>query len=313
MRIVFMGTPEPAANILAALLKTEHQIVGVVTQPDRPYGRGLRITVSPVKEVAREKSIPLMQPNKISDGALASWIKNLKADSLIVVAYGKILPAEILSLPKYGALNVHASLLPKYRGAAPIQWALLNGEKESGVTIMKIDAQLDTGDILLQEKVTVLEEDNAGTLAAKIFAAGEKLLLTALAAVERGTAQYVKQNNAFASYAPSLTKESGEIDWKKTAMEVHNRIRALVTWPGAHTFFRQKQLKILASKLQVPVLAASGQPGEIIQIIKQLGFVVACGSGNLLITSVQLEGKKRMSAGDFVNGHDVEIGETLPN
>ena len=327
MRIIFMGTPEPAAKVLQDLISSHHEIVCVVTQPDRPKGRGRKIAFPAVKEVALKHNLPLEQPEKVNPSTqlginaersrgiknnkvFVSLLKSFKPDVIVVVAYGKILPKEILDIPKNGCLNVHASLLPKYRGAAPIQWALLNGEKETGVTIMWLDEGLDTGPIVLQTKVKIEEQDDSITLLKKVFDKGGPLLLKALEQVESGRIQYIQQNNAQATYAPMIQKESGELDFKKSATEVLSRIRALVPWPGAHTFRAEKLLKIWRAESQA---GPKDLPGKIVEIIKNVGFVVATGEGNLLVLEVQSEGKKRISAYDYVIGHDVKIGEILPN
>lgn len=315
MRIVFFGTPEPAAEILRSLIEAKHEILCVVTQPDRPKGRGQKVGFSPVKEIALKHALPLEQPESVKNNPVFSiLLESLKPDIGVVVAYGKILPREILEIPKHGFINVHASLLPKYRGAAPVQWALLKGENETGVTIFKLTELLDAGPILLQEKIKTEEEDTAETLSEKLFAEGKELLLEALKRVEEGKARFLPQNEAAATFAPSLTKESGEIDWKKSAREIYDRVRALVSWPAAHTFCRGKRLKILKAKIcPVDLTTTSKLPGTVVGILKSEGFIVAAGQGNLLVLEVQPEAGKRMKAYDFIIGHDVKIGETLPN
>jgi len=314
MKIVFMGTPEPAAQLLADLIAAKQEIVCVVTQPDRPKGRGQKITFPPVKDVALKHGLSIEQPEKLKVGSFISLIESLRPDIIVVVAYGKILPKEILDIPQYGCLNVHASLLPKYRGAAPMQWALLNGEKETGVTVMRLDQFLDTGDIILQKKIAIEENDDVLVLSKKIFSVGSKLLVKALKQINEGQVKYLQQNNAEATNAPLIRKESGEIDWRKTAREIHNRVRAMIPWPVAHTFFREKLLKIWQSEIHIADLETKyKQPGTIVQIVKGIGFIVATGAGHLLVKRVQLEGKKQMGAYEFVIGHDVEVGETLPN
>ena len=315
MKIVFMGTPELAAGVLKELITAKHQLLCVVTQPDRPKGRGQKVAFSPVKESALKNSLPVEQPEKVSgDQVFISLLESLKPDIIVVVAYGKILPKQILAIPKFGCVNLHASLLPKYRGAAPIQWALLNGEKETGITVMKLDERLDTGEIILKGKVLIGEDDNAITLSRKLFDLGSQLLLKALEQIEQGRAEYIPQKEGDATYAPAISKESGEIDWKKSAIEIHNRVRALVPWPGAHTFYKEELLKILKSKSHVIDLETGKKPpGTIVQIVKNAGFIVAAGNGHLLIQEVQPAGKKPMSAYNFVIGHDVKTDETLPN
>ncbi len=315
MKIVFMGTPEQAASILELLISAEHEILCVITQPDRPKGRGQKISFPPVKELALKYALPIEQLEKIKGNQIfISFLASLKPDIIVVVAYGRILPKEILNIPKYGCINVHASLLPKYRGAAPVQWALLNGEKETGVTIMKIEELLDTGEIILQEKIKIEENHNTLTLSEKLFKLGGELLLKVLKQIEQGKAKYTPQNEAQATNAPAITKESGEIDWRKSAIEIHNRVRAMIPWPVAHTFYKEKLLKIWRSELHVADLEIRYKlPGTIVQIIKNVGFIVGTGKGHLLVVEVQPEGKKRMPAYDFAIGHDVKIGETLPS
>jgi methionyl-tRNA formyltransferase len=315
MKIIFFGTPEPAAVILEKLIADGHQIVLAVTQPDRQKGRGLKVAFSPVKEIALKNNLPVEQPEKVKQNPIfRSLLESLKADIAIVVAYGKILPADLLNIPQNGFINVHASLLPKYRGAAPIQWALLNGEKETGVTIMKVIEQLDAGAVIAQERVAIEEKDDAIALSKKIFAAGGELLTRTLKEIEQGKAQPIAQDEKQVCFAPSLTKESGEIDWRKTAAEINNRVRALVPWPVAHTFYQGKMLKIWQAEPQtIDLQKKELAPGQIAAVNKAEGLVVATGQGNLMIGSVQPAGGRQMPAYDYVIGHDVEIGETLPN
>ncbi|MFH1362398.1 MAG: methionyl-tRNA formyltransferase [bacterium] len=312
MRLIFMGTPEPAAKVLQALIAAGHEIAAVVTQPDRPSGRGQKLAFSAVKELALQNNLPLEQPEKIKGNKVfAALIKSLAPEVIVVVAYGKILPREILDIPKFGCLNVHASLLPKYRGAAPVQWALLKGEAETGITIMKLDELLDTGDILLQEKVQISDEDTTQTLLEKLFTKAGPLLLKALEQLEKGSANFIKQKDSDATNAPSIQKEAGELNWQKSSLDLHSRIRAMIPWPGAHTFFKGKLLKIWRAK---PIAAGSkNEPGTILEIVKDQGFVVATANGNLLVLEVQPAGKKRMSAFQFAIGHDVKPGKNLPS
>ncbi len=311
MKIVFFGTPEPAAACLQTLLDAKHQIVGVVTQPDRPRGRGRQIAFSPVKELAIKNNLLIAQPAKVKNNPeFSSWLRSLKAEIAVVVAYGQILPGDILDVPKFGFINLHASLLPKYRGAAPVQWALLNGEKETGVTIMQIDQRLDAGEIIRQEKIAIEEEDNAETLAHRLFAVGKEVLLQAIREIETGKAELRAQVESEATFAPALTKESGELDWRKPAAQINNRIRALVPWPTAHTFFKGKQLKLWRAEV---LPGKEPRPGEILEIVKNSGFIVGTGQGGLLVLEVQIEGKNRILASDFMLGYDVKIGDQIPS
>ena len=312
MRLVFMGTPEPAATVLKALIEAGHEIAAVVTQPDRKKGRGQKLAFSAVKEIALKNNLPVLQPEKVKKNQeLVNQLKELSPEIIVVVAYGKILPIEILELPKHGCLNVHASLLPKYRGAAPVQWAILKGEKETGLTIMKLDELLDTGDIILQEKVKIDDTDTTTTLLEKLFARGSNLLLKTLEKIKDGTASLQKQKDKEATFAPLLDKEAGTIDWQKPSLDIDRRIRAMIPWPGASTYFQGKFLKIWQAK---PVESTgSEKPGTITEIVKNQGFVVKTGKGALLVLEVQLAGKNRVSAFQFAIGHDVKIGESLPN
>jgi methionyl-tRNA formyltransferase len=308
MKIVFFGTPEPAAEILQLLVKQQHNIVGVVSQPDRPQGRGQKVLLTPVKKVAVANQLVLQQPEKVA--AIKDWLRALQPDLAVVVAYGKIVPEDLLTIPRCGFINVHASLLPQYRGAAPIQWALLNGEKETGVTIFKLIKELDAGAIMAQEKAPILLDDDYESLAGKLFVLAAPLLMRVINDVKNGRANFVPQNEGQVTYAPRLTKESGEIDWRKTAAEIHNRVRALVTWPTAHTYCHGKQLKIFHTALDP---GEKNLPGTVGQISREQGIAVATGAGNILIAEVQLAAGKRMSAYNFALGHDLKTGETLPN
>ncbi|MBI5699073.1 methionyl-tRNA formyltransferase [Candidatus Saganbacteria bacterium] len=309
MKIVFMGTPLPAARLLQALIDAEEQIVLAVTQPDRPKGRHLHTSSSPVKELAEKYRIPVETPEKVKDQIFIDRIRSLNPDLIVVAAYGKILPKDLLTIPKYGAINVHASLLPKYRGAAPIQWAVLKGESETGVTVMQVSETLDTGDIILQDKVAIDPEDTAETLLDKVFEVGAQTLLRAIDQIKKGTEKKVPQKEADATYAPLITKESGEIDWKRSATEINNRVRALIPWPTAHTFYKGKMLKIL--KAEPAPVPGKFKPGEVIDIKDD--FIVACGVGSLLLKEVQLEGGKKMTGEQFLRGHRLAIGEMLPS
>jgi methionyl-tRNA formyltransferase len=314
LRIVFFGTPDEAAAILKSLTEENREIIGVVTQPDRPRGRGLSVESSPVKKLALSLGLPVLQPEKLSDKTFEKIFLSLKADIGVVVAYGKIIPKKILEIPKHGFINVHASLLPKYRGAAPIQWALLNGEDETGVTIFKLVEALDAGEVLSSQSIWIGDDDTAGALSKKLFDLGAKLLNDCLNDIERGKVKAVKQNEKLVSFAPKIGKESSVIDWKAPAKNVFNRIRAMNPHPGAHTYYRGKILKILKSEIKIVDLETKHKdPGVIVDIIKGIGFIVATGSGHILIKEVQPAGKKPMKAFDFYLGHRLKSGEVLPS
>lgn len=311
MKIVFMGTPKPAARCLQALFDAEEQIVAVVTQPDRPVGRGQKMTEPPVKQLAKKYHVPIEQPEKVKKNeTFINRIRSYEPDLIVVVAYGKILPKELLEIPKHGSINVHASLLPKYRGAGPIQWAILNGEKETGITVMQIVEELDAGDILLQKKVPIAPDDTSLTLGEKLFDLGAELLIDSIIKIKNGSITRTKQNDHDATQAPLLIKEIGEINFEKPAEHVHNKIRGLIPWPTAHTFYHGKMLKLLKSEI---ILDKKGEPGKVIEIVKNNGFIIGCQDTGLLITEVQLEGKRKMKASEFISGHKLQEHDILPS
>lgn len=312
MKIVFMGTPDHSSKMLEALLDAQEQIVCVVTQLDRPKGRGQKVIASAVKKIAEERHLLVLQPEKVKDKNFISQINSLQPDLIVIVAYGKILPKELLKIPKFGAINVHASLLPKYRGAAPIQWALLNGETETGVTIMQVAELLDSGDIILQRKIEISDDDNAETLTEKLFSTGTQLLLEAIEKIKSGKVERISQKDNEATYAPSLTKESGEIDWKKTNRQIHNRIRAMYPWPGGHTFYKGKRLIILKSSL-VDISEKPKIYGQIVEMIKNKGFIVSASDGGVLISEVKPENSRKMNAYQFAIGHNLKVGDIFPS
>ena len=315
MKIIFFGTPVPAATLLAELIKSKHEIVLVVTQPDRPKGRGQKLALSPVKELALRHGLPVEQPDKVKDNPVfLALLESLNADIAVVAAYGKVLPQALLGLPKFGFINVHASLLPKYRGAAPVQWALLNGERETGITIFRLVEQLDAGPVIAQQKVAIEPADNAQTLLTRLFERSKTLLLKTLGQIEAGQAQCRLQDEAAVTYAPVLTRESGEIDWRKSAEELNNRVRGLVPWPAAHTFYQGKRLQILqAEPYTVDLAGTDRQPGAILHILKGEGFIVATGQSDLLVRVVKPEAGKKMNAYEFAIGHRLKNGEILPS
>jgi len=298
MRVVFLGTPEFAVPSLKALA-SHHEVRAVYTQPDRPKGRGNQVSASPVKVAALELGIEVLQPERIRRpenlAPLAAW----DTEMMVVVGYGQIIPQSIIDLPRYGILNVHASLLPKYRGAAPIQWAIANGESETGITIMQIDAGLDTGAMLLKETVTIDPTETAPELSQRLAPLGAELLLKVLGQIETGTVKGEKQRSEEATLAPILKKEDGLIDWRRSAQEVYDRWRGFNPWPGAYTFFRGQQMAILRAQ---PVKRGSGAAGHIWAERRQ-AFVSCGGTTTLELLEVQLPGKRRMSADSFLNGY----------
>ncbi len=308
MRIVFMGTPEFSVPCLERLVSDGEEVVGVFTQPDKPKGRGYEMAFSPVKECAIKHNIPVFQPKSMKTGEALEILKELNPDLSIVVAYGKILPADILYAPKYNSINIHASLLPRYRGSAPIQWCVINGEKESGVTSMLMDEGIDTGDMLIKDSVEITENMTAGELHDKLSELGAEVLSKTVKALKNGELKPVKQNDDESCYAPMLTKELCPVDFTKSAQEVHNSIRGLSPWPVATAVLDGKKVKIHASVLSQ--FTAQAQAGEIVRADGAL--TVMCGDGKCIdITEIQLEGKKKMSVKDFLLGHKVEIGTIM--
>ena len=295
MRVIFMGTPEFAVPSLKMLYETQ-EIICVVTQPDKPKGRGQKLQASPVKIFAQEKNLPILQPQKIKSPEVVEELKKLRADLIVVVAFGQILSQEILDLPKFGCINVHASLLPKYRGAAPIEWCLINGEKVTGVTTMQMDAGLDTGAMLLKTELQISEEMILPELREKLCTAGAALLAETLKNLE--TIQPIKQDDSLSNYAPMLKKDTGKIDWNKSAREIHNLTRGL--YGGAFTFFNGEKYKIWRTKISAAENLAAGE-------IKISGkkFFVGTGEGVLEILEIQAPNGKKISAADFINGHNL--------
>jgi methionyl-tRNA formyltransferase len=312
MRIIFIGTGEIGLTALHALTKaTEHHVLAVVTQPDRPVGRQLKLAASPIKEAAFKLHLKIYQPEKIGGATSVAQLKYLKPDLIVVAAYGQILTKEILNLPKYGCLNIHASLLPKYRGASPIHAAIAAGEKESGVTIMYMDEGLDTGDILLQDSVVLRRRETTETLHDRLAKIGAEALMKALALVAETRAPRTKQESAKATLTKKLRKEDGHIKWDRPQREIDAHIRAMTSWPSAYAWIPQekdqKMLKIFTTILSN---RAKGKPGEILRVDKH-GVLVAAGVGGLLLREVQLEGKKRMHAAEFARGFNLPVGLVL--
>ncbi len=312
LRIVFMGSPEIAVPSLKAILETSHQVVGVVSQPDKPAGRGRELTPPAVAVFAKGQGLQLHQPEKVRDHpTFLETLKGLKPDVVVIVAYGKILPDEIVRLPPLGCVNVHFSLLPKYRGAAPLQWALINGDEETGVTTFRLNAGVDTGPTLLQKKVMIHEEDNAEILGHRLSLIGAELLVATLDGLSSGNLEALPQNDRMATRAPMLKKEDGLIDWGQKAKIIWGRIRGMNPWPSAFTTWQGKRLKIFAAEpLAEKNHKKSGAPGEVIEINDD-GVQISCGQGVLLIKEVQMEGGKRLSATSFLKGHSLGEGEKL--
>jgi methionyl-tRNA formyltransferase len=309
MNVVFCGTPPFAVPTLTTLVNSGFTVSLVVTQPDKPRGRGLELVFSPVKQAALQFGLPVVQPEKIKNNEqFRSQVSSLAPDAVIVVGYGRIIPQWMIDLPLLGNLNVHASLLPKYRGAAPIQWAIASGESVTGVTTMRIDAGLDTGEILLQKETPILPDDTAETLAPRLADLGAALMIETLHGLQASTLTGRSQDHSKATLAPVLKKEDGLIDFQRTAVEIWNRLRGFQPWPGAYTRFRGKQLQIRAAK-PLPSLSTL-TPGEV--MAENDSFIVGCGNKSALeVTELQLEGKKRMSARDFLHGYRLTPGERL--
>lgn len=307
-----MGTPDFAVGTLEALINSKYEVSAVFTQPDKPKGRGKAVQMTPVKEVAMEHEIPVYQPVKIREEQWIEVLKDLAPDVIVVVAFGQIIPKAILELPKYGCINVHASLLPAYRGAAPIQWAVINGDEKSGVTTMRMDTGLDTGDMILKEEVTLDKKETGGSLFDKLSEVGARLLIRTLEELEDGTAQFEKQPaESTTEYAEMLTKKSGNIDWNKSAAEIECLIRGMNPWPSAYTSWRGKTLKIWAasvySKKEIDEMAV---PGTVVGVTKQ-ALLVQTGDGVLALEELQPEGKKRMPVDAFLRGYPMEAGEMI--
>lgn len=307
-RIVFMGTPHFAISSLQRLVDRKENVVGVVTQPDRPVGRGRRLTPSPIKALTLQLALPLFQPAKVRAEEFLKQLRALSPDLIIVVAFGQILPRPLLDIPPRGCINVHASLLPFYRGAAPINWALINGEQETGVTIMLLDEGIDTGDILLQEAIPILVTDNASSLHDKLAHLGAKLLDKTLDLLAKGALKPVPQDHTKASYAPPLKKEDGCVHWDKSAKEISQQIRGMTPWPGCFTYLHGKLLKMYSVEVSEKDLQTT--PGEILAVSKD-GMEVSTGGGTIILKEIQLEGKKRMAVKDFIKGYRVELGTQL--
>ncbi|MBQ3022858.1 MAG: methionyl-tRNA formyltransferase [Clostridia bacterium] len=306
MRILFMGTPEFAQKSLEALIEDKRDVVCVITQPDKPKGRGYEMAMPEVKVCALRHDIPVYQPETLKDGAILPILEEYNPDIIIVVAYGKILPEYILNFPKYGCVNIHGSLLPKYRGAAPIQRAVIDGEKVSGVTSMYMEKGLDTGDILVKRELPIGETTTAGEYHDALAILGGKVLLETVDALEKGEITPEKQDGSLSTYAHQLSKAEGEINWNNTNEEIYNKVRGLNPWPKAFSFIGKKRFVVDF----VYKSDKSGNAGEVIEANDD-GITVACGKGSVIIKDIKIEGKKMMPVSDFLRGHKVEKGTLL--
>lgn len=306
MRILFMGTPEFAQVSLQTLLDDKRQVVCVITQPDKPKGRGYEMAMSDVKKLALEKNIPVHQPVTLKDGAILPVLEEYRPDIIVVVAYGQILPEYVLNFPKYGCINIHGSLLPKYRGAAPIQRAVIDGEKVSGVTSMYMEKGLDTGDMLIKRELPISHEATAGEYHDALAVLGGSVLLETLDKINEGSLTPEKQNDSLSTYASQLSKAEGEIDWNNTSEAIYNKVRGLNPWPMAYSFIGGKRFTVdFVYKCE-----QSGKPGEVLRADDN-GLIVACGEGSVLIKDIKVEGKKKMSVGDYLRGHTIAEGTLL--
>jgi len=316
MRILFMGTSAFAVPSLERLVASGRKVVGVVTTPDRPSGRGLEIQGPPVKEAAARLGLPVFQPGHTKKETFIKTVEELGVDLIALAAFGQILPKELLEIPKYGCLNVHPSLLPKYRGPAPIQWAVINGEKETGVSIIMLNERMDAGDILMQKTLKIGENETAEALSHRLAALGAGMLDEAIDQVRTGAVHRTPQNDEEATYAPALEKEDGEIDWTLPAHRIHNLVRGLTPWPGTYTYLGTMPLKVIQTSVfadDAPPMVSGmrRRPGKIVARIKRVGWLVYTGEGKLLVHRIQVQGKRVMTVDEFCNGHNVEEGATF--
>lgn len=306
MRIIYMGTPDFAVPTLETLIQSEHEVIAVITQPDKPKGRGKAMQLTPVKEKALEYGIPVYQPVKVREPAFVEQMAAWKPDAIIVAAFGQLLPKTILDLPRYGCINVHASLLPKYRGAAPIQWVIMDGEKETGITTMFMDVGLDTGDMLKKAVISIAEKETGESLHDKLAVLGGPLILETLKELENGTAIRIKQDDSKSCYAKMLTKSLGNIDWSQSAVQIERLIRGLNSWPSAYTECLGKTLKIWSADV-IDENIEGAVAGQVVKKDKKT-LVVQTGNGCLSLKEVQLQGKKRMEIDAFLRGYDIADG-----
>lgn len=312
MNIVFFGTSEFAMPALRAIINSRHRLLAVVTQPDRKKGRRLKITSPPTKVLALSKSIEVFQPQDASANEAVEHLKRLKSDLFVVISFGQILKKEVLSIPKFFSINLHGSLLPRYRGAAPTNWAIINGDKVTGITVIRMNERLDEGDIITAKEVEIEEGDTNITLSEKLSEVGARLVLDVLDSIDTGRdLDFKKQDDSRASYAPKLKKEDGLIDWGKAACDIHNKVRGLIPWPGAYTSYEGKILKIWRTRPDSLLAEKGSYPGEVMDVSKGKGIIVNTGAGTLTIENLQLEGKKVLDADSFVRGHKIGRGYRL--
>lgn len=304
MKVVFMGTPDFAVPTLEALID-KHEVTAVISQPDKPKGRGKKLQPTPVKQAAEAHGIPVYQPKKIKDEEFIKTLAGIEADVFVVVAYGQILPQTVLDMPKYGCVNVHGSLLPKYRGAAPIQWSIINGETVTGVTIMYMEKGLDTGAMILKREIPIEPTDTFGTLHDKMAPVGAQALIEALEMLENGTANPEKQDDALSSYVSVIDKSLGNIDWSMDAKSITDLVRGLDPVPGAYSYLNGEPIKIWAAE----TADYTGNAGEVVFTDKKKGFAVAAGSGAVFVKQMQAKGGKRMASADYMRGHEIKVGD----
>lgn len=308
MNILFMGTPDFALEAIKVLDESKHNVLGAVSQPDKPKGRGHKMVAPPVKEYAVEHNIPVFQPETLKNGELKEVLDELKPDIIVVAAYGKILPNYVIDYPKYGCINIHASLLPKYRGAAPIQHSILNGDEKTGVTIMQMDYGLDTGDMILVKETPIKEYETSGELFDRLAVLGGEALLEVLDIIEAGKVERVAQGDDF-TYASMINKEMGRIDWSKSAREISNLVCGMSPWPLAYTSYKGEVMKVIEARILDE--EHSGEIGEVLGYEKGKGLLVKCAEGTLAVTKVQFTGGKKMPVDDYLRGHDIEKGVVL--
>lgn len=308
MKILFMGTPDIASGCLQKLIDEKYDVIGVVTQPDKQVGRGKKIVFSPVKQIAIENNLPIYQPQRAKEESFVNEIKELNPDVIVVVAYGQILSKEFLQIPQQGCINVHVSLLPKYRGAAPINWVIINGEEKTGVSTMFMDEGLDTGDVILQSEFDLDNEITAGELHDKMTIEGAKLLCETLDLIKEGKAKRTPQNHEEFSYAPIMDKNLGHIDFTKSARKIHNLVRGVNPWPSAYTTYMDKKMKVWKTKILNE--KSSKEPGTILKVDKE-GIRVSTKDNVILISEIQMPNKKRMEVKEFIKGNNLEVGSIL--